>query len=135
MPSVPTQYTGWAGYFRLRSNLNADWSLGNHGVRWSLRYYSAMYEDCTSNALQRSEFRRAVHRRQDRRPHIASVRTPSTTCSTGGRRRGHSTVSIGVNNVFDKVGPTMYSQPNSSFNYYGGFDIGRFLYVQYQQKF
>jgi len=29
----------------------------------------------------------------------------------------------------------LYSKPNSSFPYYGGFDIGRFLYVQYQQKF
>ena len=47
----------------------------------------------------------------------------------------NSTVSLGVNNVFDKVGPTMYSRPNSSFPYYGGFDIGRFLYVQYSQKF
>jgi iron complex outermembrane receptor protein len=44
-------------------------------------------------------------------------------------------VSLGVNNVFDKVGPTMYTQPNSSFPYYGGFDIGRFVYLQYQQKF
>ena len=45
------------------------------------------------------------------------------------------TVSLGVNNVFNHQGPIMYSQPNSSFTYYGGFDIGRFMYMKYQQRF
>jgi iron complex outermembrane receptor protein len=47
----------------------------------------------------------------------------------------NGTVSLGVNNVFKHVGPVMYSQPNSSFTYYGGFDIGRFMYMKYQQRF
>jgi len=42
---------------------------------------------------------------------------------------------MGVNNVFDHQGPIMYSQPNSSFTYYGGFDIGRYMYMKYQQRF
>jgi iron complex outermembrane receptor protein len=29
----------------------------------------------------------------------------------------------------------MYSTPNSDFAYFGGFDIGRFWYFKYQQKF
>jgi len=29
----------------------------------------------------------------------------------------------------------MYSQPNSNFSYYGGYDIGRFMYMKYQQRF
>ena len=29
----------------------------------------------------------------------------------------------------------MYSQPNSGYSYYGGFDIGRFVYMKYQQRF
>jgi iron complex outermembrane receptor protein len=29
----------------------------------------------------------------------------------------------------------MFSTPNSDFPYYGGFDIGRFWYVKYSQKF
>lgn len=44
-------------------------------------------------------------------------------------------MSLGVNNVFNHQGPIMYSQPNSSFTYYGGFDIGRFMYMKYQQRF
>ena len=37
--------------------------------------------------------------------------------------------------VLDHLGPPMYSQPNSNTNYYGGFDIGRFVYMKYQQNF
>jgi iron complex outermembrane receptor protein len=132
--AVPTQNTGWAGYFRLRSNLNADWSLGNHGVRWGLRYYSAMYEDCTSNGCSDPGFAAPYTGGKV----VGRNRVGSNTFNDAQYRWStpwRSTVAIGVNNVFDKVGPTMYSQPASSFNYYGGFDIGRFLYVQYQQKF
>jgi iron complex outermembrane receptor protein len=29
----------------------------------------------------------------------------------------------------------MFTQPSSNFPYYGGFDIGRTIYVKYQQRF
>jgi iron complex outermembrane recepter protein len=29
----------------------------------------------------------------------------------------------------------MYSQPSANVSYYGGFDIGRFVYMKYQQRF
>ena len=44
-------------------------------------------------------------------------------------------VSVGANNAFNKIGPIMYTQPSANVNYYGGFDIGRFWYVKYTQKF
>ncbi len=46
-----------------------------------------------------------------------------------------ATIALGANNVFNHRGPLMYSAPNSSFAYYGGFDIGRFIYMKYTQKF
>ncbi|MCC8364068.1 TonB-dependent receptor [Lysobacter sp. A6] len=132
--SVPSQYNGWAGHFRLRSNLGADWSLGDHGVRWTARYYSGMYESCTPNGCSDPDWAAPeTGGRKVGRNHVGSntfndVQYRWSTPWT-------STISVGVNNVFDRVGPTMYSQPHSSFWYYGGFDIGRFPYVQYQQKF
>ena len=50
----------------------------------------------------------------------------------------NGTVAVGANNVFDHAGPLMFS--NSSFRhsdypYYGGFDIGRFVYIKYTQRF
>ena len=47
----------------------------------------------------------------------------------------NATAAIGANNITDHVGPIMFSTPNSDFPYYGGFDIGRFWYVKYSQKF
>ena len=47
----------------------------------------------------------------------------------------NATASIGANNIGDHAGPIMFTQPNSNFPYYGGFDIGRFVYMKYQQRF
>ena len=47
----------------------------------------------------------------------------------------NATIALGANNVFDRYGPVMYSQPNSNFVYDGAFDIGRFWYFKYTQRF
>ena len=47
----------------------------------------------------------------------------------------NATVSVGANNAFNKVGPVLYSQPSANVSYYGGFDIGRFYYARYTQRF
>ena len=46
-----------------------------------------------------------------------------------------ATIALGANNEFDHRGALQYSAPNSSFAYYGGFDVGRFLYMKYTQRF
>ncbi len=61
--------------------------------------------------------------------------TPSTTCRSAGRLPWDATIALGANNVFDHRGALQYSAPNSSFAYYGGFDVGRFLYMKYTQRF
>jgi len=47
----------------------------------------------------------------------------------------NATVSLGVNNVFDREGQVLFSGPSSGYSYYGGFDFGRFAYMKYQQRF
>ncbi|MEG0195385.1 MAG: hypothetical protein RR698_19720, partial [Stenotrophomonas sp.] len=47
----------------------------------------------------------------------------------------NATVSVGANNVFNRLGPVMYTKPNSVYSYSGSFDIGRFVYMQYKQSF
>ncbi len=47
----------------------------------------------------------------------------------------NGTFSVGANNLFSHEGPILYSAPNSQFLGYGGFDIGRFYYVRYNQNF
>ena len=131
------QYTGWGGNFRVRSNLSADWQRGNLGVTWTTRYTSSMKEKCSYDLDGGPECNLADFQSSytDVQP---SRKLGSNTFHDVQVRYAlpwDGTVSLGVNNVFEHVGPVMYSQPNSSFTYYGGFDIGRFMYMKYQQRF
>lgn len=127
------QYTGWEGNFRVRSNVNVDYQFGNFGLGWTARYYSSMKENC-------------AYTTECSNPGFSSAYTGRQGINKVGSNTFHDiqvryvlpwngTVSMGVNNVFDHQGPIMYSQPNSSFTYYGGFDIGRYMYMKYQQRF
>ncbi|MBW8811481.1 MAG: TonB-dependent receptor, partial [Lysobacter sp.] len=47
----------------------------------------------------------------------------------------NATIAVGANNVFEHYSAPQYAQPNSGYSYYGGYDIGRFVYFKYQQRF
>ncbi len=126
-------YTGKGGNFRVRSNLGLDWTLGDFGATWTARYYSSMMEECSYDD-------------ECNMPDYISPSTGAQPMRRTGANTFHdlqfrwnapwnATVSVGANNVFDHVGPIMYTEPNSQYPYYGGFDIGRFYYVRYNQKF
>ena len=127
----------WGGNFRVRSNLMLDWSLGDFGASWMARYYSSAKEPCAYDLNGGPECNN---------PDFASAYTLEQPTQERGSNTFHdaqfryntpwnATVSLGANNVFNHQGPTMYSDPASSFSYYGGFDIGRFWYLKYQQRF
>ncbi len=127
----------WGSNFRVRSNLNVDWSYGSFGVNWGVRYYSGLREACTYDLGGGSECNE---------PGFTSAYTLEQPSRTVGSNTFHdvqirynapwdATVSLGANNVFNHQGPIMYSQPNSNFSYNGSFDIGRMLYMKYTQRF
>ena len=132
---IPSQSNGFGSFFRVRSNLNLGWSLNDWSASWGMRYYSGTKEECYF----------------EERCNIPDYQAPDTQGTVVPMNRVGSTtfhdvqltwkapwnanVSIGANNVFEKYGPVMYSQPNSNFSYYGGYDIGRFVYMKYQQNF
>ena len=136
------QHTGWGtgdwgANFRVRSNLNVDWSFGDFGVNWGVRYYSGLKEECSYDRAGGPECNN---------PTFQSAYTLAMPVRNTGSNTFHdlqvrynapwdATISAGANNVFNHEGPAMYSQPNSSFSYYGGFDIGRFYYLKYTQRF
>src|SRR5690606_18329394 len=116
----------------LRSNLGVNWELGDFGVAYHARYYSGMNESCVTG-------------RPCNDPDRYSNGEPDALRRTGSNTfhdiqfnwnaPWNATVSIGANNVFDHYGPVMFTQPNSNYPYYGGFEIGRFVYMKYQQRF
>ena len=149
-PRVPLSSVSFGNTHRIRSNANLNWSLGQWGVSWTARYSSKMKEGCTylvpgstEPNLECNEITYAP---------TGLYNPDGTPASSISRRRvvgsntfhdlqvrwnapWNATVAIGANNVFNHVGPVMYSQPSSNFSYNGAFDIGRFLYLKYTQKF
>ena len=150
-PRVPLSNVGFANFFRIRSTLNTTWEKGAFGATWTARYYSGMKEGCTyfipNSTTPNLECEEIVYA-----PTGAYVGVSTTPASAISRRHvvgsntfhdvqlrweapWKATVAIGANNVFNHIGPVMYTQPSANVSYYGGFDIGRFLYMRYTQRF
>ncbi len=132
---IPSQYNGYNAYFRIRSNLNLGWTLKDWSVNWGMRYSSGTKEGC--------EFDTRCTYPDFQAPDTNGTVTPLN--QLGGvtfhdlqvsyTAPWNATIAVGANNVFNKVGPLMFDQPSSNFSYYGGYDIGRFLYMKYSQRF
>ncbi|WP_269792101.1 TonB-dependent receptor [Stenotrophomonas sp. Iso1] len=123
---------GEAGLFRVRSNVGVNWEYGDFGVNYTARYYSGMKESCITNRPC-TEPDHMANGEGD-----AIRKTGSNTfhdLQVSWKAPWDATVAMGANNLFNHQGPIMFSAPNSSFPYYGGFDIGRFLYMKYTQRF
>ncbi|WP_149195964.1 TonB-dependent receptor domain-containing protein [Luteimonas suaedae] len=124
--------------FRLRSNLGLTWEQGDFGGSWNMRYHSAIKEECLSASAFPGECSDPDYVAANPANSGPINRTGSVTFSDVQFRwtaPWNATISVGANNVFDRYGPPLYTQPNSNTNYYGGFDIGRFVYMKYQQRF
>lgn len=134
--TVEAPSVSFGGTFRTRSNLNLDWEYGDFGASWTARYYSGMKEGCVSLAAGMCN-----------NPDYIAPDVPSGyPLREVGSNTFHdvqfrwtapwnATVALGANNVTDHRGPIMYTAPNNQFAYYGGFDMGRVVYMKYQQRF
>lgn len=147
---------GFTSQFRVRGNGNLSWDMGPVGISWMTRYYSGMRENCTYFTPSPAGVTPVTE------PHLECddiVFSPTGALNADGTPRSalerrnktgsntfhdvqlrintpwDATVAVGANNVFEKVGPVMYSQPSANSSYYGGFDIGRFIYMKYTQRF
>jgi iron complex outermembrane recepter protein len=125
--------TGYGGNFRTRSNLTLDFTRGIFGMTWTMRYYSGMTERCSYTTECNDPDHIDPFNGAQAQRHTGSTTFNDVQFRWSMPWKG--IISVGANNVFDKQGPIMYSKPNSSFVYYGGFDIGRFYYLKYTQRF
>lgn len=122
------------GLFRVRSNLGVNWQYGDFGVNYTARYYSGMKESCISLADGWCDApNHMANGETDPLRHTGSNTFHDLQVSW--KAPWDATIALGANNVFDHKGSLQYSAPNSSFAYYGGFDVGRFLYMKYTQRF
>jgi len=133
---------GYAGTWSLprwRINAGLDWSMGDFGASWSLRYYGAFRDECWDD----SDPTNPVECNQ---PNYEGK-----NWGTGANRKGaivfhdiqvryntpwNGSIQAGVNNVFGKERPITYSVTNSNASYYDpALDIDRYFFVRYTQKF
>ena len=146
-PRLAISGVGFTSTFRIRSNLNLGWQKGSFGVSLNSRYYSSMKEGCTyfvpgstTANLECNEIR------FEPTGNLTGTTSALARNSRHGSNTFHdlqvrwqapwdATIALGANNVFAHYGPVMYSQPSANVPYYGGFDIGRFIYMKYTQKF
>jgi iron complex outermembrane receptor protein len=137
-PDTPVSpQTGYGGNFRIRSNASVDWTLGDFGATWTARYYSSIKEDCSYDKKGGPECNMPGHVAPDTGPQPTNRVGSNTFHDMQVRWNApwNGAVALGVNNVFNHQPPILYSHPNSQFFTYGGFDIGRFYYLRYTQKF
>ena len=122
------------GLFRVRSNLGVNWQYGDFGVNYTARYYSGMKESCISLADGWCDApNHMANGETDPLRHTGSNTFHDLQVSW--KAPWDAPIALGANNVFDHKGALQYSAPNSAFAYYGGFDVGRFLYMKYTQRF
>lgn len=113
--AVPSQNNGFGAYFRVRSNLGLGWSMNDLSVNWNLRYYSGTKESC--------RFTTRCTLPNYSAPDTLGVISPQTELGAvtfhdvqvSYATPWNATVAVGANNVFNKVGPMMTSQPSSNF--------------------
>ncbi|XFC40135.1 TonB-dependent receptor [Stenotrophomonas indicatrix] len=114
-------------YWRIRSNLYVDWSFGDFGVNWGMRYKSGITEECDLGSLQSycSD------------PDGSENRLPTTVYHDVQVRYNtpwKGTIMLGLNNAFDKQPPVSYQVSYNMFD--PQYDLpGRYMYMQYKQKF
>lgn len=132
-----TSLFGEDGMYRLRSNLQLDWDYREFGASWTVRYYSGLKDKCYTATVECN---------------MPNYTTPGLG-GYGVSQKGSvafndaqirytapwkGTFSVGVNNIFNKKGPYYYAVTTSgtgSSPYNPAFDIDRYWYVSYNQKF
>ncbi|WP_425491132.1 TonB-dependent receptor domain-containing protein [Luteimonas fraxinea] len=139
-PGQSNGFSGGAGInFRVRSNLSMGWELGDFGVTWTARYYSGVKESCLNANLYPGVCSLPDYTAPDLAGNISPQNEIGSNTFHDVQFRWtapwNATVSIGANNVFEHYSAPMYSNPASGSAYYGGYDIGRFMYMQYNQRF
>lgn len=133
--TIPGQANGFGGNFRVRSNLNLTWSFEDVSVTWGVRYNSGSKEECYFEEKCSLPNYQAPDTLGAIVPQNEVGSTTFNDLQVSWQAPWNARIAIGANNVLDRDPPIYYSAPNSGFAFYGGHDIGRFMYVRYQQKF
>ena len=135
-------YAGQYGYNHWRANIGLDWNKGNWGATWGIRYYGPFIDECWSSSDP------VIHCNM---PNYTSVNWGN---GTGANRMGASvyndaqvrytlpwkgTIAFGMRDIFNKHPANTIDAYELGFNSSGSvdptLDLGRYIYLQYNQQF
>jgi iron complex outermembrane recepter protein len=146
------QYTAGTAYgnldgavWRVRGNFTVSWDWHNFGANWTVRYFSPIKGYCAYPPPSTTTvFPCTLPDYYAPGVGISPLtQFPSVTFNdlqVHWTAPWKGTISLGVNNIFNRVGPYIYgggfnAGTDAYYDYNASYDIGRFVYMRYQQKF
>jgi len=119
-------------YWRVRGNAYVDWSYGDFGVNYGIRYKSGMTEDCPFDPVRDADVFGYCSDGANGTNHIGATTYHDIQFRYNTPWNG--TVMVGLNNAWDKQPPVSYQVSYNMFD--PQYDLpGRYMYMQYKQKF
>ncbi|MGH8146082.1 MAG: TonB-dependent receptor plug domain-containing protein, partial [Rhodanobacteraceae bacterium] len=122
-------------YWRIRSNTSLAWSKGNFGATWRIRYFSSLTEGCFWGKAVECNDPDHIDPFNGAYPQNRVGAIAFNDVSFRWQSPWQATVRVGVNNVFDRTPPIEYQRPLGSAPVNPAYDIDRFWFVSYSQKF
>jgi iron complex outermembrane receptor protein len=136
--SVDSDWENYAGeyyYNKFKSVNTLDWSLGNWGATWTVRYYSPTKDQCWDSETECSNPNGYTQSWGDGYNKIGAMVYHDMNVNYKTSWKGQ--IMFGINNVFEKKPRIVYATAGitSSSSVDAAMPIDRFFYVRYNQAF
>jgi iron complex outermembrane receptor protein len=128
-------YAGEYFYNRVKANTQVNWTLGNWGATWGVRYFSPTKDQCWDTGVECSNPNDSAASWGQGVNRIGSVMYHDLNVSY--KTSWNGKVMVGINNIFDKQPRIVYQAgvQSSSSSVDPDQSLGRFFYVRYNQSF
>jgi iron complex outermembrane recepter protein len=131
--------------WRVRGTFTVSWNWHNFGADWTVRYFSPIKGYCaypppTSTTVFPCTLPNYYAPGVGISPETQFPSVTFNDLQVHWKTPWKGTISLGVNNIFNRVGPYVYgggfnAGTDAYYDYNASYDIGRFVYLRYQQKF
>ena len=129
-------------WLRKLSPTNLNWSFDNFGATWTIRYYSSLQESCHPDVPELAEYFPCTDPNGNVQGQQAGLYRQGGVAFNDlqvyWNAPWHATISLGANDIFNRVSPNVYGSYQSGdtpYDYNSSYDLGRYVYVRYSQKF
>jgi len=126
------EYDTGVAYYRIKSNVSLDWSLGNWSATWTARYFGGVKDKCYSTTSQCTNPGQTANWGVNYNKLGAMV---YNDFSVAYKTSWKGQIMVGANNIFDKEPRTTVLGASSSSAVDANLPIDRFVYLRYNQAF